>query len=151
VYFCNLLQSLIAYRDWRREVMQMAKPLRVLAILLPVVILPWAANAQSTTKYDGSYAGVSHENITQGIQSKCGGGSSNSYTLTIANGAATMPWGTESSGTLKGTVSQTGALTMSGWSGMISVHLYGQIDPSGGVTAQVSTGNCGFRMVWKKQ
>lgn len=119
-----------------------------IAVTVSAMALAGPAFAQATTAYDGSYAGVSRENLNQNAHSQCTTGQ-NPYTLTIANGAARMPWGTD--GMLEGTVSPTGALTMHTTKGTFIVHLDGKIDANGSITAGVGLSSCAYRMTWRKK
>lgn len=119
-----------------------------IALIVSAMAVAGPAFAQATTKYDGAYAGVARENLNQNMHSQCTEGK-NPYMLTITNGAAKMPWGTN--GTLEGMVSPSGALTMHTTSGTFVVHVDGQIDATGKVTAGVGLGSCSYRMTWQKK
>ena len=119
-----------------------------IALAVSAMALAAPATAQSTTKFDGTYAGVSRDVTADNSKSSCTRGD-NHYVLTIANGTATLPWGT--AGQLGGQITPTGALTMRATSGSITAHFDGQIDPTGKVTANVLVYNCGYLMVWQKK
>jgi hypothetical protein len=114
------------------------------------IVLSGLAYAQSVTAYDGNYAGTSRRVVAdETTHHDCTQSTRNTYTLTIANGAAEMRWGKD--GSLVGTVDNQGHLVMHTATGNFIVHLDGRIAPPGAVTANVSMYYCVFEMVWRKR
>ena len=105
-------------------------------IIAAVLATPVTVDAQTTTAFDGTYAGVSATYLgTQSAGNRASGrGCTKDVqrpgTLTITNGAGKVSW---YAGPMVGSVNAQGAITMkSDW----GAHLYGQIDSSGMIRAR---------------
>jgi hypothetical protein len=125
----------------------MGKPVRVLCLISISIAIPEIAIAQSTTAFDGTYAGVSNT----------GGGFCSPFMtvprpLTIRNGVAQFQGGFQSQPNLnfEGGVSPQGDLRMKDQRSHIAT---GHIDQTGKATASVFNmdPNCTLVAVWQKQ
>ena len=129
----------------------MTSGLRVLlTIVVCAVALPAAAQAPAptTTAFDGTYTGVSHEGtkyVASGESARCGQ-SRVPGPLTITNGVVqyTGAYGLE----WKGIVNPQGGLVMRNSRGD---RLDGQIDSQGTIRGQTSSTGCFGTWVWRKQ
>jgi hypothetical protein len=103
------------------------------------------APAPTATAFDGKYVGVSRESSKAGSNpgAKCPPNAVPAP-LTIRNGVIGRPGGKG----WEGTVSSQGGLTMENASAM---HVEGQIDPQGTITAKYSGPACITTFVWRKQ
>jgi opacity protein-like surface antigen len=104
--------------------------------------------AQTTTAFDGGYAGVSLEKAAEkGMSGRktCPMFRSPPAALSIAGGVARFPWGQDNM--LEGSVTPEGVLVMRTPHGQ---RFDGQIDAQGAIRGQV-TGVCSYSMVWQKR
>ena len=129
----------------------MGKPVRVLCLISISIAIPEIAIAQSTTAFDGTYAGVS--NTGDGF---CSPLVPVPRPLTINNGVVQFQGGFQSRPTLnfQGSVSPQGGLTMKDQESHIA---NGSIDATGKLTASIHATDsardrqCTLTAVWQKQ
>jgi hypothetical protein len=115
-------------------------------IVSPLVItLSGMAAAQSVTKYDGTYNGISNT-ATSG---RCIPPTSVPRPLTIQNGAAEFAYGLTGSVPFQGDVDAQGNLKMRNRGG--GVVFVGTINASGKISGGSSASLCTIMYVWQKQ
>jgi hypothetical protein len=122
---------------------------RMIYLISMAMMVPGLASAQSTTAFDGTYAGVSNS----------GGGACSPFVpvprpLTVKNGVAQFEGGFVSGPTIafSGSVSPQGDLKMQD---TLSNTAAGKIDTTGKATASIhfmgENSNCNLTGVWQKQ
>lgn len=118
-----------------------------LSASLLAIAVPAAAQAQSTTKFDGFYRGVSRILLYDGTLHHSCGPTGGLPPLVISNGSALVAkW---RNGPLKGVVDPQGSLKLDDtWSG----HFDGQIDGRGVAQGIYNTyAYCRYQVTWQKQ
>jgi hypothetical protein len=116
-----------------------------------------APSANPTTAFDGTYVGVSAENVSSGNTLAGGRARTQGYAgsracqdfraparLTITNGVARVRWGDR---TLEGSVQLSGALTMTTGYGQ---KFDGRIDEQHVIKGQL-VGYCAYVLIWQKR
>jgi len=117
-----------------------------LTVSAMTMALPGLALAQGVTAFDGSYAGVSRNLVSDATKHRDCPPSGGVAALTIQGGVAQVKW---ADGTYDGQVSAAGALSMRASNGS---HLDGQI--TGGVIQGRSLsglGKCAYEVTGRKQ
>jgi hypothetical protein len=109
---------------------------------------PSVAAAQSTSAFDGTYAGVS--NTAMGGGPACDPFATTPRPLTIRNGEAQFPGGSHGEIIFRGNVSPQGDVKMQDSRGD---KITGNVDPRGKATADVTFDDpgCTLTAVWQKQ